>query len=427
MVNGPRPTKLTTPSASPNGPATNGTTPARSPLFLQRQTTSVYSTVTSTGTPVLVYGKAATPLAGAWSAEPWNPEQVAAAPMPDALEDPRQQQHDTATSDDVAVDHNDNDDMSSVAETAAFTENSYARSPVQASAPAMPATTTAVTAASPSKHVAFKYRFDPYAPAGGVRRETFRCDCDECVDAGVLGNDRLIGAHYDAAGYYANDGEASGGAFDRFATSETGAFNDDATSAAGMSWGATAEMDAAAVVPEVLATSFIPPPPPPRIARSIIAESAEGSLDADAAFYHIAMRWYTKVAAVQAKHVATEDDWCPKPSEDSDFDEWVHAAGRWWLRHFEHAQVKSTPSSGLLRTAPAPANARPAAGFETHTNVSESFANHRHALRSGPRKTFGSSNLNASMLANLGGGGSSKQSALPAPRSSASRLEQLPW
>eukprot|EP00672_Neobodo_designis_P008211 CAMPEP_0174877780 /NCGR_PEP_ID=MMETSP1114-20130205/82430_1 /TAXON_ID=312471 /ORGANISM="Neobodo designis, Strain CCAP 1951/1" /LENGTH=421 /DNA_ID=CAMNT_0016113167 /DNA_START=144 /DNA_END=1409 /DNA_ORIENTATION=- len=421
MVNGPRPAKLLHPagnSASPN----NGTTPARSPLFLQRQTTSVYSTVTSTGTPVLVYGKAATPIAGAWSAEPWNPEDVAGTPLPGALEDPHAT-HDEAHDEAPEQPHEDADDVSSVAETAAFTDTDT-RSPVQATAPAMPTSEEQPQTTQQPKHVAFKYRFDPYAPSGAQRRETYRCDCEACIDAQTLGSDRLIGATYDATSYYASNGEG----FDRYNTGETMAYtgdmNDDATSAAGMSWAATAEVPAAG---NATSTPFIPPPPPPRIARGIMAESAEESLDVDAAFYHIAMRWYTKAAAVQAKFLPSADDFCPEPSEDTPFDEWVHAAGRWWLRHFEHAQVKSSPSSGLLRTAPAPTSARAsesAGGFETHTTVNESYANHRHALRSGPRKAFGSSNLTASMLANLG----SKTSALPAPRSSTNtRLESLPW
>jgi len=186
-------------------------------------------------------------------------------------------------------------------------------------------------------------------------------------------------------------------------------------------------------------TSFMPPPPPPRITRRVIAESGECGLDPEAAFFHIVTRWYRKVEVAQCDWVSA-DDLCPVPDETVyTFDQWVDEIGKWWLRHFEHVQIKTTASSGLLRTASHAAAAQnpqqsssssipmTAAGagaatgvrraFESHTTTTTTPSRHMMPL---PRKVIGSSGLTAELL-------ESHNMLLPAPRSAQAPRRELPW
>lgn len=426
MVNGPRPQQLNTPaSANAASSPQNGTTPSRSPLLLQRQATSIYSTC-STSTPMLVYGKAATPLAGAWSDAPWEATFNVDVPPPAALTDPAAGGHGVHDDDDdVRDDFSHHDDNSSVAETTAWAEKSAAKSAGMSrnnsteadDVTAEAAPTPRAAAERQSKaHVSRVYRRDPYA-FEAVCHEVYRCECDACLDAAVVGNDRILAANaYDMMGRTNTYSEMATDVPTMSYEIDDGASTAPSAQAAGFGRDAYADpaaWDARQAEAEQPVSNFMPPPPPPKITRGVIAESSEPALDVDAAFYHITMRWYAKVARVQHKWVA-DDEACPGPCEEVPFDEWVAEAGKWWLRHFEHLQVKTSASSGLLRTGAAavPEHAR-TGGFETHATITASYIQHRTALRTGPRRQRGTSGLTATML-----------ESLPLPRS---RVQELPW
>lgn len=443
MVNGPRPASIQKPAGGtprPMGMLTAAVTPSSStPTLLQRQATSVYSVVTSTGTPVLVYGKQATPLAGAWSAEPWSPSELRAVPFTERLSEPPMEllanAHE-ADEDHVAHfdDYNDTAtterETASVADTAAFANDQRNElelgSPVHVTA-SEPQQPIQVQSATNSLHIAHRYRNDPYSMYG--QRELFRCTCDDCFSTGVTGRDPLADLTDElSAGMYATASFApTSAAFEETGMAYDGAESAGAVHEADLYWGPSRGQEAPT-------TSFMPPPPPPRIARRVMRESAESSLDVDVAFYHIAMRWYGRVAAIQDKFVEA-DELCPEPGTDmQSFDEWADAVGRWWLRNFEHRQVKpATASAGLLRSSYTAARARtatpaapptPAAPFSTHANTATTAVRHP-ALRQEPRRQFGISGLTEEMLTHhnrVAAGG------LPTPRSlEVRRRNDLPW
>jgi len=424
MVNGPRPTTIAKP-ATPATPASFTPASHVSPTLLQRQHTSVYSAC-STGTPVLVYGKAATPLAGDWSAEPWDPTRVRPMVLESVLDAGVNATGAVNDADDMYEEVEDN--TSSVAETAAFSDDK-----ATAAAVVEPQTTSPTASNS---HIAFIYRYDPYSSRTS-RRELYRCVCDSCMDGATCGRDAFATTtvHYalpsPSFGMEAyNSDEFTNTHTAEYALTETMSVAPSPAHPAAMAyeaaqyWTASSSEPLAAEPPAQ--SNFVPPPPPPKVCRGVIAESAEGALDVDAAFYHISMRWYTKVAAVQHKFVR-DIDFCPEPEQPGmTFTQWIESVGKWWLRHFENAQRKTSASSGLLRTAMAPVTARlaTAGGFESHASVAASFAAHRFALKNGPRRQFGTSGLTASMLESLGGNGA----RLPTPRSAAKKVEEtLPW
>lgn len=386
MVNGPRPSTITSPAAAAAVPSRAPSTPT----VLTRQHTSIYSTA-STTTPVLVYGKEVTPLAGNWADEPWSPSNRAApVGLVDTLDAP------------VAGMEDDNSSLSN--DTAVFDEARDA-APVSMFRTVSDSTTTsnAQTAAT-AGHVSFVFRYDPYAMQS--RTEMYRCTCDECVDRAnvVSGVDILAAPIY--SGFSTFSDVASMGqpmaSYDTVSYDHTMPVYADQEDV----W---ASSMAPAVV-EVPQTPFMPPPPPPRITRRVIAESAEPTLDAESAFYLIIMRWYEKVSMAQANWILN-DDRCPEPNlEKYSFDEWVDEIGRWWLRHFEHVQVKSTSASSVAIRTAASAGVRRPGGFETHAGVRQVQ----------PRRQFGTSGLTAEML------DSHNQSSAPAPHTTRPRRE-LPW
>lgn len=358
---------------------------------------------------MLVYGKAVTPLAGDWSAEPWTPP----APLrPTVLASVLESAEQAVELDEAPTER----DGSTVADTAVYQEQ-VLESPMKPES---------------QQHVAFVYRHNPYN-SHFHKVEMYRCQCDGCLDASATGTDYLSAqvfhrsttsplshtaasfppSYYDAYAHgmdaYPSDEYANPVGFDDTSSQTPTAEYTEPTHSASYWPPETAPV-----------SSFVPPPPPPRITRRVMAESAEGTLDVDAAFYHITMRWYNKVAAVQERH-APANDLCPVPAQEGvSFDQWVDQVGRWWLRHFEHAQVKTSTSSALLRTS---YGARPQS-FQTHTS---NGAAHQLALRSGPRRERGSSGLTAAMLQSLEG--DTTRTGLPTPRSALAqrRQSELAW
>jgi hypothetical protein len=417
MVNGPRPNSISKPVSAAASLATpNART--QSPMVLQRQATSMYSTCS---TATLVFGKAATPLAGEWSAEPWDPSNLRPTNLTAMLEqaEPEVVELETDETDDHTI-----QETASVAETTAFSDKMQRTHTAQ----------TAPATAQSAPHVAFIYRYDPYS-AQRAKRELYRCECDDCIEGLACGLDNLTAGSYSYAlppqmqvqpqhvgmevtnsdEYRVNSYEYEEAASTSQTTSYRGPQYRQYESAP--YWTAPQEPAVDPAVPPP--SPFVPPPPPPKITRGIVAESAEGALDADAAFYHIAMRWYAKTAAVQERFV-TNGDMCPAPQREGEsFQQWVDAVGKWWLRQFEFAQTKTSASSGMLRTATAPAHARlPGSnGFETHASIADSFASHKRALRSFPHREMGISGLTEAILRNH------EKSSVPTPRS----RQRLPW
>jgi hypothetical protein len=468
MVNGHRPTQLYL-GSSPHSSAfhtpqshttrTVATNHVTTPTLLQRQATSIYSTC-SNETPVLVCAKKATPVAGSWSEEPWTPSHMAPrATLADLLETQNREEEDIdSEAEDVQLRDCDQETTASFADTAVFGEHQRRASAPAKLEPTVIAvavpTHAASTTDSPAAHVSVVYRHEPYAFAS-PRREIFRCQCDACFEAGVdcTGHDFLTygsgtaamfpsarsdeGRHlpsYPPEEHEMGYDEPSFGSYEAAFYGEASALSQPPSHhdrrIAPREEGFHASMPHHEAAP---LSAFMPPPPPPKITRGVMAESAEPTLDVDAAFYHIALRWYGKVAKVQTKFVAL-DELCPEPNRDGQsFPEWVEEVGKWWLEHFEHLQKKTSISSGLLRSAIAPAGCSRVAptGFETHASIAASYAAHKFALKTGPRRTAGSSGLTAEMLQSHLETMPPKAPGLPTPRSKQTprgqTADDLPW
>lgn len=427
MVNGPRPSSIAKPGMA-HALVTPNSARAQSPMILQRQHTSLYSTCS---TSTLVFGKAATPIAGDWSAEPWTPANIRPTNLTEMLMQAEPDVVDVENDETEDQDDHTIQETASVAETAAFSEKQVPAVAVQ-NAP------IATTATSAAVHVAFVYRYDPYSPQR-AKRELYRCECDDCLEGLACGHDNLaVGsysyipqpqAHVGMEITNSDEYRAASYDYEDATTTSQASYRKDqqqhqfATYQSAHYWSAAAPEPVVEAVPPP--SSFVPPPPPPKITRGVIAESSEPALDVDAAFYHIAMRWYHKTAAVQQRFV-TNNDMCPEPEREGEtFQQWIDAVGKWWLRQFEHAQVKTSASSGMLRTATAPANARLTGsnGFETHASIAESFASHKRALRSFPHRELGVSGLTEALLRSHEKSLPTQEKSLPTPRS----RQHLPW
>jgi hypothetical protein len=85
-------------------------------------------------------------------------------------------------------------------------------------------------------------------------------------------------------------------------------------------------------------TPFMPPPPPPRIATMVMKE--EGTFNPSGVYYHLIMRWYSRVQVAQEYFIAPEV-YCPQPNRDKfTFEQWCDEVSGWWYTHFEQMQKK---------------------------------------------------------------------------------------
>lgn len=408
MVNftGPRPVIVA--PAPCNSPASMITSPAG----LQRRETSVYSNC-SAGTPVLYCTKAATPLAGAfWSEEPWSGNALNS----DALAGVRSIE--AAPMERLESSEGD-ESVASSAETAPFV------------APMSPEAVAecADDCHDDTEHVSFVYRRNPYS-SRAVRTEVFRCCCDGCLTGSSTNspsshgdsalNSPTVSATTPAAPAAACDDCDATYAMDYFVSNEsidamscpseqhdaapmhhTTSFESENPTAASSAYGyvdsragyhshnqgswtaacLSNEMDGA--VPEP-ASAFVPPPPPPTVSSRVLVESLGSEEEAEAFFYGITMRWYSKLQTTQ-HHFVSEEDRCPAPdSETFTFAEWIDAIGAWWLRHFEFAQMKQ-PTQPTAPAAAAPRRGSAAAGptprgFFTHTAPQASHSRSAHIV-----------------------------------------------
>jgi len=98
------------------------------------------------------------------------------------------------------------------------------------------------------------------------------------------------------------------------------------------------ELQAPAVERDV--TAFMPPPPPPRIA-TLVFEEEGNTRNPSGVYYHLVMRWYSKVQSSQGYFV-TADQLCPAPNKEKySFEQWADQISGWWYTHFEHMQKKA--------------------------------------------------------------------------------------